>query len=310
MNWLDRFVRSSFKALGERTSKADEPKWVRCPETGEMITQRELQENAWVFPSGHHHQISVGERLKNLYDNGEYEQIPLPDVPRDPLKFRDRKKYTDRLKEARSKSRNNDALQIACGKIKGNNVVVAAFDFDFMAGSMGRAVGEGFVKAASLAVERRTPLLSITASGGARMQEGVFSLMQLPRTVLAVQQLKDAHLPYVVLLCNPTTGGVSASLAMLGDLHIAEPKATIGFAGRRVIEQTVREDLPDNFQTAEHLLDHGMIDAIVDRRDLPSATAGCASWVSCSRTSTGSVSCAWSGRSRSACRSRRSRRSC
>lgn len=208
-----------------------------------------------------------------LFDGGEYKNIALPSVPEDPLKFKDRKKYSDRIKEARTKSGHKDALTIAKGKIGGHNAVIAAFNFSFMGGSMGMAVGEGLVKAAEEAVKSKSAFITIPSSGGARMQESVLSLMQMPRSIIAVEKVKNAGLPYIVLLADPTTGGVSASFAMVGDIHIAEPGAMIGFAGRRVIEETVRETLPDDFQTAEYLLEKGMVDMVVSRDDQPKVFA-------------------------------------
>jgi acetyl-CoA carboxylase carboxyl transferase subunit beta len=207
-------------------------------------------------------------RLALMFDEGKYERIDLPKVAIDPLKFKDRKRYADRLKEAQTKSEEQDAIVVAYGTMAGADVVIAAFNFDFMGGSMGMAVGEGLVAAAGLAVTRKAALVAIPASGGARMQEGILSLMQMPRSVIAVDQVKEAGLPFIVLLTDPTTGGVSASFAMLGDIQIAEPGAQIGFAGARVIEETIREKLPEGFQRAEYLLEHGIIDLVIARKDL------------------------------------------
>ena len=207
--------------------------------------------------------MTVEARLRLFFDDGVFERAKLPDVPTDPLEFRDQRKYTDRLRDAQRSSGEDDAIVVASGKMDGRTIVVAVFNFSFMGGSMGRAVGEGVLLAAQLAVEKNAPMIAVPASGGARMQEGVLSLMQMPRTVIAVQQVKNAGLPYIVLLTDPTTGGVTASFAMLGDIQIAEPDAMIGFAGQRIIEQTVRETLPEGFQRAEYLLEHGMIDMIV-----------------------------------------------
>jgi acetyl-CoA carboxylase carboxyl transferase subunit beta len=212
--------------------------------------------------------IGAKKRLEMLFDEGDYKTIELPETPADPLKFRDRKRYTERLKEAQAKTEEKEAILVAHGEMGGMPVVIAAFDFRFMGGSMGMAVGEALLTAAKLAVLQEVPLITIPASGGARMQEGILSLMQMPRTVIAVEQVKEAGLPYIVLLSDPTTGGVSASFAMLGDIALAEPGAIIGFAGQRVIEETIRETLPDGFQRAEYLLDHGMVDMVVHRRDL------------------------------------------
>jgi len=269
MNWLTSFVRPKIKALiGDKPDVPDNL-WHKCPSCGQMIFHRDLEANLHVCQHCNHHmRLPVLRRLETLFDASEYKRIELPKVPEDPLKFRDRKRYSDRIKEARTKTSEQDAIIVAHGAIGGQNAVVAAFNFDFMAGSMGTAVGEGIVSAAHLAVVQGVPLIVIPASGGARMQESILSLMQMPRTTIAVQQLKEAGLPYIVLLTDPTTGGVSASFAMLGDIQIAEPGCMIGFAGRRVIEQTVREVLPDGFQTAEYLHEHGMVDMVIHRADL------------------------------------------
>ena len=234
-----------------------------------MLFHNELKasHNVCIY-CGYHLALAAEERLKLLFDDGKYERIALPKVEADPLKFKDSKTYASRMKAAQTKTGDKDALLIGRGEIGGHPVVIAAFNFAFMGGSMGTAVGEGIVKAARLAVKDSAALLVIPASGGARMQEGALSLMQMPRTIIAVDMVKDAGLPYLVLLTNPTTGGVSASFAMVGDVHIAEPGAMIGFAGRRVIEETVRETLPKEFQTAEYLKDHGMVDMVVSRAEL------------------------------------------
>ena len=215
--------------------------------------------------------LPVKARLDNLFDDAIYEEIATPEVPMDPLKFRDMKRYVDRLKEYRQKTAAPDSVRLASGKLQGMEIVVAVQDFEFLGGSLGLAAGEAIITGMMTAVERRTPFIMFTASGGARMQEGIFSLMQMPRTTIAVQCLREARLPYIVVLTNPTTGGVTASFAMLGDIHIAEPGAVIGFAGARVIEQTIRERLPEGFQRAEYLESHGMIDMVVDRRKLRAA---------------------------------------
>jgi len=267
MNWIRNFVKPKLKALVGRN--VPENLWDKCPSCEQMIFHRELKESLFVCPHcDHHMRLSAGERLSLLFEDGKFERIPLPETVRDPLKFKDLKKYTDRLKQARSKTKEEDALVIGLGKIGRMPVVCAAFDFRFMGGSMGLAVGEGLVKAAQLAITNKTPFLVIPASGGARMQEGILSLMQMARTTAMINQLKEAGLPYIVLLTDPTTGGVTASFAMLGDIAISEPKAMICFAGRRVIEQTIKQQLPDDFQTAEYLLEHGMIDMVVQRKDL------------------------------------------
>ena len=268
MSWLTNFVRPKIRALVKKTD-TPENLWDKCPSCGQMIFHRELEANQRVCTHcGHHLRIDVKRRLELLFDEGKYERADLPKVESDPLKFRDRKRYTDRIKEAQSKSGEQDAIIVASGAIHGIETVVAAFDFEFMAGSMGMAVGEGLIKAADLAVEKQAALIAIPASGGARMQEGILSLMQMPRTVIAVDRVKEAGLPFIVLLTDPTTGGVSASFAMLGDIHVAEPGAVIGFAGQRVIEETIREKLPEGFQRAEYLLDHGIVDLVVPRKEL------------------------------------------
>jgi len=234
-----------------------------------MIFHRDLEDHLHVCQHcGHHMRLDPPRRLSMLFDDATYQTIELPKVVVDPLKFRDTKRYTDRMKEAQAKTGRADAILVAHGRMGGLPVVVAAFDFGFMGGSMGMAVGEGLVAAAKLAVLQEAPLIVVPASGGARMQEGILSLMQMPRTVIAVEQVKEKGLPYVVVLTDPTTGGVTASFAMLGDVHIAEPGAQIGFAGQRVIEGTVRETLPEGFQRSEYLLDHGMVDLVVHRKDL------------------------------------------
>ena len=268
MNWITNYVRPKIRSL---ISKQDVPEnlWEKCPACGQMIFHREMEENLRVCSScGHHLRVSAAYRLKMLFDDGEYSLIELPETVADPLRFRDRERYSERLRKARSKTELNDAIQVAHGTMGGQQVVIAAFDFSFMGGSMGIAVGEGLVAAAKLAVAQEAPLIAIPASGGARMQEGILSLMQMPRTVIAVEMVKDAGLPYIVLLTDPTTGGVSASFAMLGDVQVAEPGAIIGFAGARVIEETIREKLPEGFQRAEYLLDHGMLDMVVPRSQL------------------------------------------
>ncbi|MED6308342.1 MAG: acetyl-CoA carboxylase, carboxyltransferase subunit beta, partial [Pseudomonadota bacterium] len=268
MSWLTNFVRPKIRALVKRKDVPDNL-WTKCDSCGQMIFHRDLQTNLHVCQNcGHHMRIPLAERLAMLFDEGKFTRIDLPDVVGDPLKFRDDKRYTDRLKEARNKTGETDAAIVAHGKLDSVDVVIAGLNFAFMGGSMGVAVGEALVAASELAVERKAPLISITASGGARMQEGALSLMQMPRTVIAVQMVKEAGLPYIVLLTDPTTGGVSASFAMLGDVHITEPGAMIGFAGARVIEQTVGETLPEDFQTAEYLLEHGMVDIIAKRPEL------------------------------------------
>ena len=273
MNWISDYVRPRIRSL---IAKQDVPEnlWEKCSSCGQMIFHRELEANLRVCTNcGHHMRIGAARRLEILFDEGAYQTIELPETPADPLKFRDRERYSDRLKKARSKTGHQDALLVAHGTIGGHKAVVACFDFGFMGGSMGIAVGEALVSAARLAVLQEAALIAVPASGGARMQEGILSLMQLPRSVIAVEEVKEAGLPYLVLLTDPTTGGVSASFAMLGDIQISEPGAVIGFAGQRVIEETIRESLPEGFQRAEYLRDHGMIDMVVERKEL-NATIG------------------------------------
>ena len=272
MNWISNVVPPKVRSLLRR--ETPENLWVKCPESGELVFHKDLEANFFVVPrSGYHMRLAPKARLDNLFDDAAYEEIATPEVPLDPLKFRDVKRYTDRLKEYRLKTGTSDAVKLAFGKLQGIDIVAAVQDFDFLAGSLGMAAGEAIVTGMTAAVERRTPFIIFTASGGARMQEGIFSLMQMPRTTIAVQRLRDAKLPYIVVLTNPTTGGVTASYAMLGDIHIAEPGAVIGFAGARVIEQTIHERLPEGFQRAEYLEAHGMIDMVVKRQDMRATLA-------------------------------------
>ena len=273
MSWISNYVRPRFRAL---VSKSDVPDdlWEKCPGCGQMIFHRELTANRQVcLHCGHHMRLDVYERLGLMFDDGTYSRVELPDSVHDPLRFRDRKRYSERLREARSKTEEHDAIIVAEGRIGGWPTVVAAFNFAFLGGSMGVAVGEGLLTAARRACETQAALIAIPASGGARMQEGILSLMQMPRTTIAVDMVKEAGLPYIALLTDPTTGGVSASFAMLGDITLAEPGAVIGFAGARVIEETIREKLPEGFQRAEYLRDHGMVDMVVDRRELHATLA-------------------------------------
>jgi acetyl-CoA carboxylase carboxyl transferase subunit beta len=269
MSWLTEYVRPRIRTLlGQR--EVPENLWSQCPSCEQMIFTKELEKNLKVCPHcGHHMRGTALERLAWTFDEGGFTRIELPKVPADPLGFRDSKRYAERLREARARTGLEDALVVAHGTVAGQKAVVAAMAFEFMAGSMGAAVGEGLVAAARLAVLQDSPLIVFTASGGARMQEGAVSLMQMPRTTIAAMLLKEARLPFIVVLTDPTTGGVSASFAMLGDIHIAEPGALIGFAGARVIEQTVRETLPEGFQRAEYLLAHGIVDMVVPRPQLP-----------------------------------------
>lgn len=264
--WLSRIAPGVRKAF----SKRDTPEnlWVKCPDTGEMIYRPDLEAALWVTPAGRHMRIGSKLRLGYTFDNGKYEIIPSPQVSDDPLNFSDGRPYGERLAAARKATGATDAMSIGVGTIKGVKCVVLVQDFAFMGGSLGMAAGEGFVAAAKAAVERGVPMVAFTAAGGARMQEGALSLMQMARTTLAINELKDAQLPYVVVLTDPTTGGVTASYAMLGDVHLAEPGALIGFAGPRVIEQTIRETLPPGFQRSEYLVEKGMVDRVVPRSEL------------------------------------------
>ena len=273
MNWINNVVRPKIQGI---LRKRDVPEnlWVKCPETGQMVFHRDLAANQWVVPgSGYHMKIAAARRLELLFDDGAFDRIKVPEVPLDPLKFRDERRYVDRLKDARTKTGLDDAVLAAIGRIEGRQTVVAVQDFAFLGGSLGMAAGEAVITAMNTAVSRRAPMVLFAAAGGARMQEGILSLMQMPRTTVAVERLNEARLPYIVVLTNPTTGGVTASYAMLGDVHLAEPGALIGFAGPRVIEQTIREKLPDGFQRAEYLLDHGMVDKVVHRHDLKATIA-------------------------------------
>ncbi len=274
MNWLTNFIRPRIRSIVGDQKDVPDNLWQKCDACDGMLFHKELKANLNVcYHCGHHLAIEVKERLAILFDGGSFERVQTPRVPHDPLKFKDSKKYADRLVASQKKTKEQDAIQIALGTIGGKKAVAAAFDFAFMGGSMGTAVGEGIVKAAETAVKENAALIVIPSSGGARMQEGAFSLMQMPRTIIAVDMVKEAGLPYIVLLTNPTTGGVSASFAMVGDVHLAEPGSMIGFAGRRVIEETVRETLPKEFQTAEYLLDHGMVDMVVKRSELHATLA-------------------------------------
>jgi len=258
--------------LGRR--EVPENLWIKCPETGEMVFHKDLESNKWVIPaSGYHMKMPAKARLADLFDNGEYEALPQPKVAQDPLKFRDSKKYSDRLRDSRLKTEQEDTIVAGLGSVQGLKLVAVVHEFNFIGGSLGMAAGEAIVKAFERAIAEKCPLVMFPASGGARMQEGILSLMQLPRTTVAVDLLKEAGQPYIVVLTNPTTGGVTASYAMLGDIHLAEPGAEIGFAGKRVIEQTLREKLPEGFQTSEYLLEHGVVDMVVKRHDIPETLA-------------------------------------
>ncbi|OLP60423.1 acetyl-CoA carboxylase subunit beta [Xaviernesmea oryzae] len=273
MNWITNYVRPKINSmLGRR--EVPENLWIKCPETGEMVFHRDLEENKWVIPaSGYHMKMPAKARLRDLFDGGLYESLPQPKVAQDPLRFRDSKKYSDRLKDGRTKTELEDTIVAGLGTVKGVKLVAVVHEFNFMAGSLGIAAGEAIIKAFERAIAEKCPLVMFPASGGARMQEGILSLMQLPRTTVAVEMLKEAGLPYIVVLTNPTTGGVTASYAMLGDVHLAEPGAQIGFAGQRVIEQTIREKLPEGFQTSEYLYEHGMVDMVVKRHEIAETLA-------------------------------------
>lgn len=268
MNWITSYVRPKLNSmLGRRDMP--ENLWIKCPETGEMVFHKDLEENLWVIPaSDHHMRISAENRLKSFFDGGKYEVLKNPAVKVDPLKFRDERRYTDRLKDAKSKTGRDDSVTAARGEIDGLGLIAIVQDFSFMGGSLGTAAGEAIINGFRTATEEKKPLVLFAASGGARMQEGTLSLMQLPRTTVAVDRHREAGLPYIVVLTNPTTGGVTASYAMLGDIHLAEPGALIGFAGQRVIEQTIREKLPEGFQRSEYLMEHGMVDMVVHRHKM------------------------------------------
>jgi acetyl-CoA carboxylase carboxyl transferase subunit beta len=265
--WLSRIAPGVRGAFAKR--ETPENLWVKCPDTGEMIYRSDLEAALWVTPAGRHMRIGPEARFKFTFDDGEHEVLPTPAVFEDPLRFSDGKPYKERLAAARKATGEQDAMAIAFGKVGGVPAVALVQDFAFMGGSLGMAAGEGFIAAAEAAIERQVPLVAFTAAGGARMQEGALSLMQMARTTLAINMLKDAGLPYVVVLTDPTTGGVTASYAMLGDVHLAEPGALIGFAGPRVIEQTIRETLPPGFQRSEYLVEKGMVDRVTPRKELP-----------------------------------------
>lgn len=266
MSWVTR-VRNALPFIAKR--ETTETLWHKCKGCSAMIFLKEFEDNQSVCPKCNHHgRIGPDARFNQLFDQSQFTELSVPKVNEDPLKFKDQKKYTDRIKAARAANNRQDALITASGKMNGNDAVISVQDFAFMGGSMGMAVGEGFVAAIRKAIALNAPFIIFTAAGGARMQEGILSLMQMPRSTAAIALLRDAGLPYIVVLTDPTTGGVTASYAMLGDIQIAEPGALIGFAGQRVIEQTIREKLPDGFQRAEYLLEHGMIDMVVHRADM------------------------------------------
>jgi acetyl-CoA carboxylase carboxyl transferase subunit beta len=272
MNWISNVVPPKIRSFLRRDTP--ENLWVKCPESGQLVFHKDLEANQMVVPgSGYHMAIAPRARLAALFDGGEYDELSIPETLADPLKFRDIKRYADRLKEHRLKTGSTDSITVAAGKIEEQPVIAAVHDFAFQGGTLGIAAGEAIVSGMLEAITRRTPFVIFTTSGGARMQEGMFSLMQMARTTVAVQRLRAAKLPYIVVLTNPTTGGVTASYAMLGDIQIAEPGAVVGFAGARVIEQTVRERLPEGFQRAEFLQAHGMVDMVVPRTEMRATLA-------------------------------------
>ncbi|MEO1138342.1 MAG: acetyl-CoA carboxylase, carboxyltransferase subunit beta [Pseudomonadota bacterium] len=268
MNWITNYVRPRINSIFSRR-EIPENLWTKCDECGTMLFHRELKDNLNVCTScGHHMGLTPRDRFVALFDGGAFAEVAVPAPTVDPLQFRDQKRYPDRMKAAQKETGETEAMLVATGEIGRTPIVVAAQDFSFMAGSMGMYVGNAIIAAAEEAVKLKRPLILFSAAGGARMQEGILSLMQMPRTTVAVQMLKEAGLPYIVVLTHPTTGGVTASYAMLGDVHIAEPNALICFAGPRVIEQTIREKLPEGFQRAEYLLDHGMLDRVTPRGEM------------------------------------------
>ncbi|MDR6850960.1 acetyl-CoA carboxylase carboxyl transferase subunit beta [Sphingomonas sp. BE123] len=268
MSWLTR-VRNAISLVIPNKAETPDNLWHKCKGCGQMVFVKELQENQSVCPiCDHHERIGGRARFEQLFDAGSYTILPNPKVAEDPLKFRDQKPYPARIKAARASTGEQDAFLNASGTILGQRAVIGVQDFAFMGGSMGQAVGEAFIAGVEAAIAAKAPYIVFTASGGARMQEGILSLMQMPRTTVAISMLHDAGLPYIVVLTDPTSGGVMAAYAMLGDVQIAEPKATLAFTGRRVIESTIREKLPDDFQTSEYYLDHGLIDMVVHRKDL------------------------------------------
>jgi acetyl-CoA carboxylase carboxyl transferase subunit beta len=270
MSWLTTFVRPRIRSMLGRSADVPDNLWTQCPACQQMIFHTALDAAYNTCPScGHHMRANATQRLGWTFDGGTYTRIDLPKALLDPLKFRDQKRYVDRLKEAQSNTRQDDAVLVAHGQIGGHKAVVAVMNFEFMAGSMGGAVGEALLAAARLAVLQAAPLIVFTASGGARMQEGAISLMQMPRTIIATRLVKEAGLPFIVVLTDPTTGGVTASYAMLGDVQFVEPGALVGFTGPRIIEQTIRETLPAGFQRAEFLEEKGIVDAVVARTDIP-----------------------------------------
>lgn len=268
MNWITEYVPPKIKNFFQRRD-TPENLWAKCDECGQMIFHRELSDNLMVCPGCNHHMgLAPRDRFKALFDGHIFHEIEVPEAVADPLGFRDSKRYTDRMRDARKTTGETEAMLVVRGDLHGVTTIAAAQDFSFMGGSMGMAVGNAMLKAAETALDIEAPLIVFSAAGGARMQEGILSLMQMPRTTIAVDMMREAGLPFIVVLTHPTTGGVTASYAMLGDIHLAEPDALICFAGPRVIEQTIREKLPEGFQRSEYLLDHGMIDRVVERKDM------------------------------------------
>ncbi|WP_033921636.1 acetyl-CoA carboxylase, carboxyltransferase subunit beta [Sphingomonas sp. 37zxx] len=277
MSWLNN-VRNALAFVTKK--ETPDNLWHKCKGCGQMVFVKEFQENLHVCPlCDHHSRIGPNERFAQLFDEGTCKRLPMPRVAEDPLKFRDTKPYAGRLKAARTETGDQDAFVNARGTVLGKRMVIGVQNFAFMGGSMGQAVGEGFIAGVEAAIAARAPFVVFTASGGARMQEGILSLMQMPRTTVAIEMLHEAGLPYIVVLTDPTSGGVMAAYAMLGDVQIAEPKATLAFTGRRVIEQTIREKLPENFQTSEYYRDHGLIDMVVERKDLRTTLANLADYL-------------------------------
>lgn len=267
MNWITNFVRPKLQAIVGKKEVPDNL-WETCPKCNQMLLRRELEINLFICKScDHHFRISSNERIKELFGE-DYFVIETPKVKSDPLKFKDKQKYSERLKNAKRKNQSEDAVSVVCGNLNEKKIIVAVFDFNFLGGSMGMAAGEAILKAAEFSIKNHYPLVIITSSGGARMQEGILALMQMPRTIIAVNSLEKNKIPFISVLADPTTGGVSASFAMLGDIIIAEKGATIGFAGARVIKETIKEKLPNNFQKSEYLFDKGMIDIVTHRKDL------------------------------------------
>jgi acetyl-CoA carboxylase carboxyl transferase subunit beta len=270
VNWISNSVRPKIRSLLPSSKRqVQENVWIKCPESGQLVHCKDLEANQFVFPGSNYHMgMTANQRLHHIFDGGEYVKVPVRLTPDDVLKFRAGRKFAEQLKIARNKTGLNDSVLVGEGTLEGVQIVVAAHDFRFVGGTLGMAAGEAVITGMLRAVEKHTPFVIFVASGGARVQEGMLSLMQMPRTTIAVQRLREARLPYIVVLTNPSSGGVSASYAMLGDIHVAEPGALIGFAGSRVIQQTIREQLPEGFQRAEYVLAHGMIDIVVHRHRL------------------------------------------